>query len=58
MVLLFSLITLTLFLWSLRSTRKVSSLRAKYAPIADAEEYCKKLKQLAAKEAMEQREKF
>jgi hypothetical protein len=53
MVLLFYLITLTLFLWGLRSARKVSSLRAKYAPIADAEEYCKKLKQLAAKEAME-----
>lgn len=57
MALLFSLITLILFLWGLRSTRKVSSLRAKYAPIADAEEYCKKLKQLAAKEANEQREK-
>ena len=57
MALFFSLITLILFLWGLRSTRKVSSLRAKYAPIADAEEYSNKLKQLAAKEANEQREK-
>jgi len=57
MVLLFSLITLTLFLWSLRLTRKIISLRAEYAPIVDAEEYCKKLKQSAINEAMEQREK-
>ncbi len=54
---LFFLISVILLSWSIRSAKKVKSLQTKYAPIKDAEEYCKNLKETAAKNKNEQIER-